>query len=93
LFKFSIIFGYNLQNFSLLKFKLLTSTYAFIQHLMVLLPTMRILTEFKYATSGEERQMVCQACPGWRKDPGGWAGGRSWWEVRRCCLLKLLFCV
>lgn len=39
----------------------LFSTYAFIRHLMVLLPSMHILTQFKNATSGEERQMVCQA--------------------------------
>lgn len=39
----------------------LFSTYVFIQHLMVLLPSMPILTEFKYVTPGEERQTVSQA--------------------------------
>lgn len=56
---------------------------------MVLLPSMHILTQFKNATSGEERQMVCQALLARHAQGGGMTvvaeqerrGGGKWGDA------------
>lgn len=57
---------------------------------MVLLSSMHILTEFMLLM--EKVEMVCPAVPasrtGWKKNHGAEAGGKGWWEVRRCHALK-----